>query len=323
MLEKYNPKSYNHQYCNVNGIRLHYVDENSSSKRPLLLVHGWPDLWIGWREQIPFLVNLGYRVIVPSLRGFGETDAPEDSNQYTSKSVCDDLAGLLDHLELPTITVVGHDWGGFIAWKFTQFYPNRTKAVASFCTPHTPATPVRLTLEQVTTYLPDLRYQLYLVQPEAEEELNTHTREFFSSIFKPIGEMTRPLLDPVTHTFIKGRPAIEKSDALPQQILDYYVEVYNKRGFFGSLNWYKQTENNWDCSKDLSPIIQKPALMVAADKDSALPPSMSEKMKSYVPNLERHVVENSGHWILWEKPEECNAILSQWLEAVDLGSHKI
>ncbi|KAL0095611.1 Alpha/Beta hydrolase protein [Phycomyces blakesleeanus] len=324
MLDKYDPSTYNNQFCNTNGIRMHYVDENPSSKEVLLLIHGWPDLWLGWREQIGFLVNLGYRVVVPTLRGFGETESPADPSLYGFKTACKDIVGLLDHLEIPTVTTIGHDWGGFVVWRFSQFYPERVKAIASFCTPYGPRPPVRLTLEQVVQNLPNFKYQLYLCTPEAEQEINAYPREFFTALFRTVNEQSgRKLLDLKTGKLVEGRPAVKKSDLVPQKVLDHYVEMVKKHGSRGGLNWYKQVLRNWDESEGLDPIITKPSLMVLAERDVALPPSMAANMKNYVPNLETHLVKDAGHWILWEKPEECNRILAHWLKSLNIVPSKI
>ncbi|XP_037030773.1 bifunctional epoxide hydrolase 2-like [Bradysia coprophila] len=317
MLDKYDPATYNHQYATVNGIRMHYVDENPTSSNPLLLIHGWPDLWIGWREQIQFLVELGYRVIVPSLRGFGETDAPEDPAEYGFGTVCKDLAGLLDHLEIPTITVIGHDWGGAVTWRFGQFYPERVKALASFCTPYFVPAKQEVTLEQIVQVLPNFKYQIYLCTPEAEKDINENVGKFFRRIFRPITDIDGPLIDPKTNRLAEGRPDRIRHEMVPEKVMEYYIKTFTERGARGGLNWYKQTHNNYVQCKDLDAIINKPAMMVTAELDKALPPSMAEKMIDYIPGVEMHLVAGSGHWILWEKPEECNKFLREFLAKVD------
>ncbi|RUP43291.1 Alpha/Beta hydrolase protein [Jimgerdemannia flammicorona] len=176
-----NPVSFNHKTAFVNGINIRvyklgfpvespflipvlihlnpsfnlspstdYVDQNPESQNVILCVHGWPDLWYGWRHQIVHLANKGYRVIAPDLRGFGETvsadgyaivvDAPASSSEYGYGTVSTDLVRLLDHLSIPQVILLGHDWGGLVVWRMTAFYPDRVKAVASFCTPYIPPT---------------------------------------------------------------------------------------------------------------------------------------------------------------------------------------
>ncbi|KAI7886113.1 alpha/beta-hydrolase [Lichtheimia hyalospora FSU 10163] len=309
------PTTFNHQYANINGIRLHYIDANPSSRHVLLFIHGWPDLWLGWRYQIPFFAKLGYRVIVPSLRGFGETDAPEDLTTYGDKGISADLAALLDHLSIPTVVVVGHDWGGMVAWRFTQFHPERVRAVASFCTPYNPPEQQYIPLENLVEFMPNFKYQLYLVSPEAEQEINEHTEDFFKLIFRPASE-ARALIYKKTNKLVIGRTNASKSEALSQEVLDYYVKSYQRNGSRGSLNWYKRRKINYEQCKDLDPIIRKPALMVTAANDAALPPSLTKNMHKYIPDLTQHNVDDAAHWVLWEKPEECNKHLLNWLNKV-------
>ncbi|CAO3638582.1 unnamed protein product [Cunninghamella blakesleeana] len=316
ILNKNDPSTFNHQLVTANGIQYEYIDENSSSKKPILLIHGWPNLWLGWREQIPFLVELGYRVIAVNLRGFGNTYSPADKDEYGFGVVSKDLVNLLDYLQIPTVTVLAHDWGGMAAWRFAQFYPERVTAVGSFCTPYSPPSQQYIPLEAIVKVLPNFTYQLYLNTPEAEKELNENAYNFFARVFRPIGDMKASLVDKELKTLVAGRPVLPKHDVISDKVLQYYADTYTKHGFRGPLNWYKQTENNYKQCKDLNPIISHPALMVVASNDAALPPHMSEGMEEYIPNLEKHFVDNSGHWILWEQPEKCNAILKSWLGKV-------
>lgn len=245
-------------------------------------------------------------------------DAPEDPAEYGFGVISKDLVGLLDHLEIPTATVIGHDWGGLAIWRFGQFYPERVKALASFCTPYMPPAQKEVTLEQIVQALPNFKYQLYLNTPEAEKELDANVAKFFRRVQRPIAEHDgNTIVDEKTNRIVETRPDRPLSDAIPQKVFDYYVAAYTKRGFHGGLNWYKQTHNNFVQCKDLDPIIKKPSLMVLAEGDMALPPSMASDMPKYIPGVEIHLVSNSGHWILWEKPEECNAYLKDFLARVD------
>lgn len=240
-----------------------------------------------------------------------------DINQYGFGIVSKDLASLLDHLQIPTVNVIGHDWGGIVAWRFAQFYPERVKAVASYCTPYTAPATAPITLEQIVKILPNFAYQLYLGTPEAEKELDENVGKFFRRMFRPIGDMDAPLIDRKTNRLVEGRPDRTRHEIIPEKVFDYYVKAYTERGNRGGLNWYKQTQNNFEQCKDLDPMIKKPAMMVTADRDSALPPSMAKNMPKYIPGVEMHMVSGSGHWILWEKPEECNHYLKNFLSRVD------
>lgn len=160
--------------------------------------------------------------------------------------------------------------------------------------------------------------------PEAEKDLNHNFGKFFRRIFRPVAEQFgHPLLDPKTNRFAEGREDRPISSAVPQKVMDYYISTYTKYGARGGNNWYKQTRNNFKQCQGLDPIIRKPALMVSADKDKALPPAMAKKMPQLVPGVEMHVVTNCGHWILWEKPEESNMYLKSFLARVDLVLSKL
>ncbi|CAJ0847880.1 6995_t:CDS:2, partial [Entrophospora sp. SA101] len=106
-LDPLNPESFKHKFSFVNGITYHYVDEGEEilKKEVIFLCHGFPDLWYGWRYQIPFLVSKGYRVIVPDLRGCGQTEAPHcppnDLHQYGFKNICKDMTELMNQLNIP------------------------------------------------------------------------------------------------------------------------------------------------------------------------------------------------------------------------------
>lgn len=226
------------------------------------------------------------------------------------------MVGLLDHLQIFTVTAIGHDWGGIVTWRFGQFYPNRVKALASFCTPYSPPSQQDFTLEQITQVLPNFKYQLYLCTPEAEKDINDNVGNFFRRIFRPIGD-AHSLFDRKTKRLAEGREDLARHETLPEKVLDYYIEWYTKQGARGGLNWYKQTHNNFVQCKDLDPIIKKPSMMVMAELDKALTPSMAVKMPKYIPGVELHLVPGSGHWILWEKPEECNQLLKKFLAKVD------
>lgn len=98
-----------HRSLTVNGIRMHTAEQGSG---PLIvLCHGWPELWYSWRHQLPVLAQAGFHVVAPDMRGFGATDAPEDSSAYTILHTVGDIVGLVAALGERSAIVIGHDWG--------------------------------------------------------------------------------------------------------------------------------------------------------------------------------------------------------------------
>src|SRR6202035_1727636 len=112
------------------GVELHVTEHGDPDARALVLLHGFPELGFSWRHQIPALVDAGYRVLVPDLRGFGLSDVPEATDAYAIDSLSADVLSLLDHAGVKRGIVIGHDWGADVAWKTAWMHPERVAAVA-------------------------------------------------------------------------------------------------------------------------------------------------------------------------------------------------
>src|SRR5262245_5333361 len=106
-----------HEFLRVNGLQLH-VATCGSGERLALCLHGFPECWYSWRHQMPLLARLGYRVWAPDLRGYGDTDRPARVQDYAIERLMDDVGGLIDAAGAGSTVLLGHDWGGVIAWYF-------------------------------------------------------------------------------------------------------------------------------------------------------------------------------------------------------------
>ncbi len=124
--------SYEHHYLRANGIRLHYA--TAGAGRPVVLLHGFPETHRSWDHQLPFLAEHGFRVIAPDLRGYGESDRPHGG--YDLDSLADDVAGLIDGACGGRAALVGHDWGGAIAWHTAARHPAKLESVVVMDCPH-------------------------------------------------------------------------------------------------------------------------------------------------------------------------------------------
>lgn len=122
------------QYVKVNGLNMHFV--SSGERRPVLLLHGFPDTHAIWRRQIPALAAAGLRVIAPDLRGYGRTDMPHETGAYSMPFLADDVLRLMDALDIDKAALVGHDWGGLIGWHLAMHAPDRFERYAALSTGH-------------------------------------------------------------------------------------------------------------------------------------------------------------------------------------------
>src|SRR5215203_1684309 len=128
------PSSWQHREAIVNGVRLHYVGAGTG---PLvLLLHGFPEFWYSWRAQIPALVAAGYRVIAPDMRGYNLSEKPAGVRSYMLDTLCDDVLALIHHAGEERATVVGHDWGGAVAWNVPMRHPRAVERLIVLNAPH-------------------------------------------------------------------------------------------------------------------------------------------------------------------------------------------
>ncbi|XP_028255549.1 bifunctional epoxide hydrolase 2 [Parambassis ranga] len=314
------PDEVSHGYVTIRpGVRTHYVEAGSGP--PVLLCHGFPESWYSWRYQIPALAAAGFRVLALDMKGYGESTAPPDIEEYSQQRLCEDLITFMDKLAVPQVTLLGHDWGGFLAWTMAQFYPERVRAVASLNTPLFPVDPSVPPAERLKS-VPIFDYQLYFQKPgAAEAELEKDLERTFKIFFySSSDEAERP---PISTAGVCARGGllvglpdqIPRSSMLSEADLQYYVSQYKDRGFRRPLNWYRNGDANWKwmCSRPRAKLLM-PALMVTTGKDPVLLAVFSKGMEELIPNLSRGHIEDCGHWTQMEKPAETNVILIRWLK---------
>jgi pimeloyl-ACP methyl ester carboxylesterase len=318
------------RHADVNGIRMGYYEAGPATDMPpLVLCHGWPELAFSWRHQIKALAAAGIRVIAPDQRGYGATDRPERVEDYDIEHLTCDLVGLLDHLKIDQAIFVGHDWGGFVVWQMALRHKDRVAGVVGINTPHTPRAPV----DPIAILRKRFGDSMYIVQfqnPDREPDriFDSHVEQTFDAFMrKPL-----PRKDVVAaEAQAAGIGASAKTNlAFPQMVAGYdamrdqrpailspeekqiFVDSFKRTGFTGGINWYRNMTRNWERSASLDHTVRVPSLMIMAENDAVLPPSAADGMEKLVPDLEKYLVRDSGHWTQQEKPEEISAKLIEW-----------
>jgi non-specific protein-tyrosine kinase len=318
------------QFAQTNGIRMGYYDSGPRSDTPpMILCHGWPELAFSWRHQIKALSEAGIRVVAPDQRGFGVTDRPEAVEAYDIEQLTADLVGLLDHLAIDKAIFVGHDWGGFVVWQMPLRHPARVAGVVGINTPHVSRAP----MDPIELFRQRFGEQMYIVQfqhpgREPDKIFGNRVEATFDAFMRkpaPRSDAT-PAEQPVAG--IGASPRLNL--AFPQMIANYdaghdprtpilsaeekqvFVDTFSKTGFTGGINWYRNMSRNWQRSAGLDHTVRVPSLMIMAENDHVLPPSSADGMEKVVPDLEKYLVRDSGHWTQQEKPEEVSARLIEW-----------
>ncbi|KAF1812511.1 alpha/beta-hydrolase [Eremomyces bilateralis CBS 781.70] len=317
-----------HEYAQLNGQRYHYlygVPKSGKWHRTIFLIHGFPDISMGWRYQIPVLLELGLRVVAPDMMGYGGTDAPQvppNLDKYTYKRAADDLAELARQLRETQIILGGHDWGGMIVYRFANWYPNLISHLFSVCTPYQrPNKTFWSTEEFVKGPLPQFGYQLHLASGEIEKNINTPEgiRQFLNGMYGARGPNRESTFDPVTGVSFENLPKVGKTKLLTDREMDYYTQEYSKHGLNGPVSWYRTREPNWRDELSMEKAtLDMPILFISATQDAVLTPAMAKNMSRSLTNLTMREVK-AQHWALWQKADECNAHIKQWIQEVVLG----
>lgn len=285
---------------------------------PVLLIHGWPEMAYSWAHQIGPLTRAGYRVIAMDLRGFGHSSVPQKVTDYGIEKLVGDVKGVMNALEIRRAVLCGHDWGGIIVWHAARMIPERVLGVISICTPHVkqpPADPIAIFKKRHG----EDHYFVDFQKPGAAENLfKTDALAFFRMMFRSVPKGAKPssemfyLMPKFREYLAAGVPRL-KGQVMSDEDLQVYAGAYEKSGFFGGVNLYRNTGANWEFGKTLDENIEQPSLMISAERDLFLPPATTDPMADMIADLERYIIEDCGHWAMWEQPEAINKILVDWL----------
>lgn len=316
--------------CQVRGKRYGYIlgEPEGSASDAIFLLHGFPDLGFGWRYQIPHFMSLGFRVVVPDMLGYGATDAPVDLRQYSTKHIAHDVKALAETIVGDSqIILGGHDMGGSIVWETCRWHPELVKAAFSVCTPLIDSPQgdyVSLEDMIASGTLQHFKYQLQLKGPEVENRIQgrSNIRQFLNAMYGGSGPNGEPGVTAVDGVIFDNLSILGQSPLVSADELEYYSKQYLLRDapqLRGPLNWYRVGKINHDDDEACrgSPTwLEMPALFIAAKRDVAVPPSLSQGMEKLFKNLTRGEV-NASHWALWQASEEINKQITDWLQSLN------
>jgi pimeloyl-ACP methyl ester carboxylesterase len=273
----------------------------------VVLCHGFPELAFSWRHQVPALTDAGFRVVVPDLRGYGASSVPVEPEAYDVVSLCGDLCGLLDALDQDLAAFVGHDWGAWLAWQLAVLHPERVRAVAALSVPFVPRAPAR-PLAIMRRNLGEDFYIVWFQQPGvADAALARDVRRTLTTS----RQWTAQWAD-------ESGPPPRRPAWMSEQELAVYVEAFERTGFTGGLNWYRNIDRNWELTADVAERrVQQPALFLTGDQDPVRSFMPAEAMQGWVSDLRAQiVVPGAGHWLQQQAPEAVNEALLEFLQGL-------
>jgi pimeloyl-ACP methyl ester carboxylesterase len=289
----------------LNEIELHVVDEGSG---PLVvLCHGFPELAFSWRHQIPALARAGYRVVAPDMRGFGQSSTPAEVEAYDVEVVCGDMTGLLDALGEDSAIFVGHDWGASVVWSLALLAPARVRAVAGLSVPFVPRAPAA-PIPIMRRHLGEDFYIVWFQQPHlADEALARDVRRTLTTSRQWTAEWASE-----TDSAPRLAPWLSEDE------LAVYVQAFERTGFTGGLNWYRNIDRNWELTESIADRhVVQPAFFLTGELDPVRRFMPAAAMQGWVDDLRAEIiVPGAGHWVQQQAPDAVNAALVEFLASV-------
>ena len=278
-----------HHFIQANHIRLHYVTQGEGDL--IILLHGFPEFWYSWRYQIPVLAR-NFKVVVPDLRGYNQSDKP--ATGYDLSTLAADINSLIENLGYKHAHIVGHDFGGAIAWQFAQKFPHMLNRLVILSAPH----PSRFAANLIQD-LNQLRRSWYIfafqIPGLPEWIIQQNLKNFVQTVFRGSavrkGFFTR-------ETSAMYEAALRQPGAITSA-LNYY------RQLFSPLVWMSDI---WSTMSSGSPqLITAPTLVLWGEEDGVLSGRIAEDLRHAVSaSFELKFLPNCGHWIQQESPQTVN-----------------
>jgi len=279
------------QWVEANGQKLE-VATAGEGRNLALCLHGFPELHYSWRHQIPLLVDMGYRVWAPNLRGYGGSSKPEEVDSYRLNTLVQDVAALIDTSGAEEVTLIAHDWGAIIAWHFAILKIRPLTRLVIMNVPH----PKCAQREMRHWY--QLKKSWYIF--------------FFQLPGLPEWLLGRNGAERIKRAF--SRMAVDKS-RFPEEDLQVYANAASRPGALRSMiNYYRALLRTPDVRQIGDGMVRVPTLMIWGEEDSAIDIRCTDGTEEWVPDLKLHRLPAVSHWVQQEAPERVNAILREWLD---------
>jgi len=261
------------------------------------MLHGFPEFSYGWKKQIPYLASAGYRVWAPDQRGYNLSAKPDGIAAYSLDKLAADVIGLLDASGQKRVYLVGHDWGGVVAWYLASHYPDRLRKLVVINAPHTAV--MQQHLRRSFSQLKKSWYMFFFQLPWLPETLSRYQNWKL-----------------VTQALLRG----SRRGTFTQSDIDTYRRSWARPKAFGSMiNWYRANVQSPPVLPD-PPRITVPTLLIWGAQDQALEREMAQLSIDLCDNGELVVVEEATHWVHHEEASLVNELIDTFLRSERQGS---
>lgn len=280
-------ETWTHDRIFTNGINLHYVTQGEGDL--ILFLHGFPEFWYSWRKQIPEFAK-DHKAVAIDLRGYNDSDKPARNDAYRMSEFIEDVKGVIEGLGYQRCTLVGHDWGGAIAWNFAYTYPQMLDKLAILNLPHPAKFSQGLTTPQ---QLLKSWYVFFFQVPGVPEfliQLNDY--KVLESAFLGM--------------------AVNKN-AFTKEDIEQYKNALAKRGALtATINYYRNAFKSGIIGKN-GGVLDVPTLMIWGEEDAALGKELTYGTEQYVKDFRIRYIPNCSHWVQQEQPELVNQYIREFI----------
>jgi pimeloyl-ACP methyl ester carboxylesterase len=314
-----------------------YLACGAAPATPILFLHGWPELSISWRHQLPVFAGLGFRAIAPDMRGYGRSSTYPRHEDYALEEIVADMIELLDAIGAEKAIWVGHDWGSPVVWSIAQHYPRRCHGIASLCVPYLPqgfgvenAAPFADRKLYPEDKFPAAQWDYQLFYREnfavARAGFESNVRATVRALFRAASAAGKG--KPARTAFVRANggwfgptntaPDVPRDAAvITEADEDSYVAALERNGFFGPDSWYMNSKANtaFAARANANWRLSMPVLFLHGAYDyvcETIDSRLAEPMRANCAKLTEATVA-SGHWMAQEKPIDVNAALAKWL----------
>ena len=279
-----------HRRVATNGVTLHLVEAGPADGPLVILLHGFPEFWYGWRRQIPFLAGQGYRVWAPDQRGYNESDKPKGIAAYRLDELAADVLGLIDASGRERAILVGHDWGAAVAWWTAIKAPERLDKLVILNVPH-PTVFLR-TVRRSPRQLLKSWYIFAFQLPWLPERLAR--RNNWRSITRTMQSSSRP-------------------GTFTDEDMEQYRQAWSRPGAYTAMiNWYRAALRQ-PAKPPANSRITTPTLMIWGAQDKFLSRQMGQPSIDLCDHGRLEFFEDATHWVQHEEADQVNALLAEFL----------
>ncbi len=272
------------KFIETNGLKLHTIIAGSGE--PLILLHGFPDFWYGWKNVISGLKD-EFKLIVPDMRGYNLSEKPEGIENYTLDILIEDIKGLSEKLGFNEFNLVGHDWGGMVSWALAEKYPEILKKLIVLNAPH-----------------PKI-FRKLITKDNDQKKASGYIGRFLKEGENFLFENNFQALQLSVFGTAKNKKAFSEFDK------EKYIEAWSQPGALtGGVNYYRANRRY----EEWSGIINVPTLVIFGMKDMFVLPKVLEGLEDFIKDLKIVRIENASHWVMHDDPELVNSSIQSFLK---------